>query len=42
VVSAVDRQETGLFLNIKVAPSIDFSKLEEVSILVSDNEDKGE
>jgi rod shape-determining protein MreC len=42
VVSQVDRQETGLFLKIKVAPSIDFSKLEEVSVLASDDEDEGE
>ena len=42
VVSAVDRQESGLFLKIKIAPSIDFSKLEEVSVLASDDKDKGE
>ena len=42
VVSQVDRQESGLFLKIKVAPSIDFSKLEEVSVLASDDEDEGE
>jgi rod shape-determining protein MreC len=42
VVSAVDRQESGLFLKIKIAPSIDFSKLEEVSVLASADEDKGE
>ena len=39
VVSSVDRQESGLFLKIKIAPSIDFSKLEEVSVLASDDKD---
>jgi rod shape-determining protein MreC len=42
VVSAVDRQEFELFLKIKVVPSIDFSKLEEVSVLASDDKDQGE
>jgi rod shape-determining protein MreC len=32
----VDRQEASLFLKIKVAPFVDFSKLEEVLILSSD------
>lgn len=40
-VNHVDRQEAGLFLKINVAPSVDFSKLEEVMILTSD-EDEGE
>jgi rod shape-determining protein MreC len=42
-VSHVDRQEAGLFLKINVAPSIDFSKLEEVSILgVAEDETEGD
>jgi len=42
-VSHVDKQEAGLFLRINVAPSVDFSKLEEVLVLTSyDDEDKGE
>jgi rod shape-determining protein MreC len=32
----VDRQDAGLFLKIKVAPFVDFSKLEELLILSSD------
>jgi rod shape-determining protein MreC len=35
-VSHVDRQEASLFLKINVAPFVDFSKLEEVLILSSD------
>lgn len=35
----VDRQEAGLFLKIKVAPFVDFSKLEEVLILSSEQTD---
>jgi rod shape-determining protein MreC len=34
-VNHVDRQEAGLFLRINVTPSIDFSKLEEVSVITS-------
>lgn len=41
-VSHVDRQDAGLFLKINVDPSIDFSKLEEVLVLVSDVEKEGE
>jgi rod shape-determining protein MreC len=42
-VSHVDRQDAGLFLKINVVPSIDFSKLEEVLILTSgDDELEGE
>jgi rod shape-determining protein MreC len=44
-VSHVDRQESGLFWKIYVAPAIDFSKLEEVSVVTSydnDDEDEGE
>jgi rod shape-determining protein MreC len=42
-VSHVDRQDAGLFLKINVAPSIDFSKLEEVLVLTSgDDEIEGE
>jgi rod shape-determining protein MreC len=38
-VNHVDRQEAGLFLRINVTPSIDFSKLEEVVVVTSaDNE----
>jgi rod shape-determining protein MreC len=41
-VNHIDKQEAGLFLKINVAPSIDFSKLEEVLVLIPDNdEDKG-
>jgi rod shape-determining protein MreC len=35
----VDRQDAGLFLKIKVAPFVDFSKLEEVLILTSEQTD---
>lgn len=35
----VDRQEAGLFLKIKVAPFVDFSKLEEVLVLASEQAD---
>lgn len=35
----VDRQEAGLFLKIKVAPFVDFSKLEEVLVLSSEQTD---
>jgi len=35
-VSHVDRQEASLFLKINVAPFVDFSKLEEILILVSE------
>ena len=35
-VSHVDRQDDGLFLKINVAPFVDFSKLEEILILVSE------
>jgi rod shape-determining protein MreC len=38
-VSHVDRQNSGLFLKINIAPFVDFSKLEEILILASD-EDK--
>jgi rod shape-determining protein MreC len=41
-VNHVDQQEAGLFLKINVAPSVDFSKLEEVLVLIPDrNEAKG-
>jgi rod shape-determining protein MreC len=42
VVNHVDRLEAGLFLKIYVSPSIDFSKLEEVLVLISNDEDEGE
>ncbi|MDI6741828.1 MAG: rod shape-determining protein MreC, partial [Smithella sp.] len=35
----VDRQDAGLFLKIKVAPFVNFSKLEEVLILSSEQTD---
>ncbi len=35
-VSHVDKQDAGLFLKINVAPFVDFSKLEEVLILASE------
>ncbi|PKN77001.1 MAG: rod shape-determining protein MreC [Deltaproteobacteria bacterium HGW-Deltaproteobacteria-10] len=38
-VTHVDRQEAGLFLRIYVTPSIDFSKLEEVSVATSDEDE---
>ena len=41
-VSHVDRQDAGLFLKINVTPSIDFSKLEEVLILISNDDKEGE
>ena len=42
-ISHVDQQEAGLFFKINVAPSVDFSKLEEVLVLIPDrNEHKGE
>ncbi len=42
-VNHVDRQEAGLFLRINVIPSIDFSKLEEVSVATSaEDENEGE
>ena len=42
-VNHVDRQEAGLFLRINVTPSIDFSKLEEVLVVTSDDdENEGE
>ena len=42
-VSRIDKQEAGLFLKINVVPSVDFSKLEEVLVLIPDNdEDEGE
>ncbi len=42
-VNHVDRQEAGLFLRINVTPSIDFSKLEEVSVVTSaDDKNEGE
>jgi rod shape-determining protein MreC len=42
-VNHVDRKEAGLFLRINVTPSIDFSKLEEVSVVTSaDDENEGE
>jgi len=40
-VSNVDRQEAGLFLKINVAPAIDFSRLEEVSVIVAAGDEKG-
>ena len=42
-VTHVDRQEAGLFLRINVTPSIDFSKLEEVSVATSpEDENEGD
>lgn len=41
-VSHVDKQDAGLFYNIQVAPFVDFSKLEEVKVLASDNDNKDE
>lgn len=41
LVSHVDKQEAGLFLKINVTPFIDFTKLEEVLVMVSDKENKG-
>jgi rod shape-determining protein MreC len=41
-VNRVDRMEAGLFLKIYVSPSIDFSKLEEVLVLASSDDDEGE
>ncbi len=38
-VNHVDRQEAGLFLRIYVTPSIDFSKLEEVSVVTFDEDE---
>jgi len=40
-VTHVNKQETGLFLKIYVAPSVDFSNVEEVVVLTSNNEEKG-
>ncbi|HPK53076.1 MAG TPA: rod shape-determining protein MreC [Smithellaceae bacterium] len=42
-VSQVDKQEAGLFLKIRVTPSVDFSRLEELLVLIPDSskEDKG-
>ncbi|MEN6620143.1 MAG: rod shape-determining protein MreC [Smithella sp.] len=37
-VSHVDKQEAGLFLRINVTPSVDFSKLEEVSVVTASHE----
>ncbi len=37
-VSHVDKQEAGLFLRINVTPSVDFSKLEEVSVITASHE----
>ncbi len=41
VVSNVARQEAGLFLKINIAPAIDFSRLEEVSVIVAAGDEKG-
>lgn len=38
-VTHVDRQEAGLFLRINVTPAIDFSKVEEVSVVTSDEDE---
>ncbi|MEN6375825.1 MAG: rod shape-determining protein MreC [Smithella sp.] len=38
-VSRIDRLESGLFWKIYVAPVIDFSKLEEVAVLISNDEE---
>jgi rod shape-determining protein MreC len=38
-VSHVHKQDAGLFLRINVTPSVDFSKLEEVSVIISSNEE---
>ncbi|MGV8057865.1 MAG: rod shape-determining protein MreC [Smithellaceae bacterium] len=40
-VSLVDKQEAGLFLKINVTPAIDFSKLEEVVVLTSVDDEEG-
>jgi rod shape-determining protein MreC len=40
-VSHIDKKEAGLFLKINVAPSVDFSKLEEVMVLIPDNNKGG-
>jgi rod shape-determining protein MreC len=37
VISRADRQDAGLFFKISVTPFVDFSKLEEVLILSTDN-----
>jgi rod shape-determining protein MreC len=39
-VSHVDRQDAGLFLKINVAPAIDFSKVEEVLVVLTSDDDK--
>ncbi|HQK99956.1 MAG TPA: rod shape-determining protein MreC [Smithellaceae bacterium] len=41
VVSGVDRQDVGLFANVRVSPFADFSKLEEVMIIVDETADGG-
>ncbi len=40
VVSNVDRQDAGLFLKINVTPFVDFTKLEEVLVLATEEEEK--
>ena len=40
-VNHVDRKEAGLFLRINVTPAIDFSKLEEVLVITSDEDENG-
>lgn len=40
-VTHVNKQETGLFLKIYVAPSVDFSNVEEVVVLTFNDEEKG-
>jgi rod shape-determining protein MreC len=38
-VSHVDRMDVGLFLQIRIAPFVDFAKLEEVLIMADDQQD---
>ena len=40
VVSRVDKQDAGLFLKINVTPFVDFSKVEEVLVLATEEEEK--
>lgn len=41
-VSRVDKREAGLFLKIYINPSVDFSRLEEVSVITSSDDDGSE
>jgi rod shape-determining protein MreC len=40
VVSRVDKQDAGLFLKINITPFVDFSKIEEVLVLATEEEEK--